>query len=161
MVVSNTSPIINLACIGRLNLLPALYAQIAIPAAVFHEIAVIDPEAPGAAEIRRAPWVQTWSVANRPLVAALSLELDPGESEAIACALERQATLLLIDERRGRSVAQRLGVPVMGLLGVLLLAKQRGIIENIRPLLDALRHTAGFWITDALYARVMEEASET
>jgi uncharacterized protein len=160
VVVSNTSPIINLACIGQLDLLPALYGQIAIPDAVFHEIAVIDPDAPGAAEIRRAPWVQTGIVANRPLVAALSLELDPGEAEAIACAVEHEASLLLIDERRGRRVAQRFDVPVMGLLGVLLLAKQRGIIEHIRPLLDALRKTAGFWISGALYARALKEAGE-
>jgi uncharacterized protein len=94
------------------------------------------------------------------LVASLRLELDPGEAEAIACALEGSATLLLIDERRGRRVAQQLGISVIGLVGVLLLAKRRGLVAQIRPLLDGLRQRAGFWMSEALYARVLQEAEE-
>jgi len=160
MIVSNTSPIINLACIGRLDLLPALFGEIVIPQAVFHEVTVIAPNAPGAAEVRSATWIRQHPVANRALVAALRLELDPGESEAIACALETQATLLLIDERRGRKVAQRLNQPTTGLLGVLLLARKRGLLEAIRPSMDDLRRLAGFWISEALYRQVLREAGE-
>ena len=82
------------------------------------------------------------------------------EAEAIACALEVKAKLLLIDERRGRLVANRLGLSVTGLMGVLLLARKRGLIDSIRPSLDDLRRVAGFWISDALYRRVIEEAGE-
>jgi uncharacterized protein len=160
MVVSNTSPIINLACIEQLDLLPELYATIVIPPAVFHETTVVLPNAPGAATVRSAPWIQCREVANRSLVASLRLELDPGEAEAIACALEGSATLLLIDERRGRRVAQQLGISVIGLVGVLLLAKRRGLVAQIRPLLDGLRQRAGFWMSEALYARVLQEAEE-
>jgi predicted nucleic acid-binding protein len=160
MIVSNTSPIINLACIDRLDVLPALFGEIAIPDAVFHEIAVAHPDAPGASDVRTAPWVRRRSVVNRPLVDSLRLELDPGEAEAIACAVEANAKLLLIDERRGRLVALRLGLATTGLMGVLLLARKKGLIESIRPLLDDLRRVAGFWIGDALYAQVLREAGE-
>ncbi len=160
MIVSNTSPIINLACIGRLDLLPALFGEIAIPDAVFHEIAVANPDAPGASDVRSASWVRRYGVANRPLVTSLRLELDPGEAEAIACAMEANARLLLIDERRGRTVAQRLGLATTGLLGVLLLARRRDLIASIRPLLDDLRRVAGFWIGDALYSQVLRDAGE-
>jgi len=160
MIVSNTSPIIDLACIGRLGLLPALFGEIAIPEAVFHEITVADPDAPGASEVQTAAWVRRYAVVNQPLVASLRLELDPGEAEAIACAVEADAKLLLIDERRGRLVAVRLGLATTGLIGVLLLARKKGWIESLRPLLDDLRRVAGFWIGDALYARVLRDAGE-
>lgn len=160
MVVSNTSPILNLACIGRLDLLCALYRQIIIPPAVFHEPAVADADAPGIAEVRSADWIGQRAVTNQPLVAALRLDLDAGEAEAIACTLELKATLLLMDERRGREVAQRMGLPVVGLLGVLVVAQKRGLIPAVRPLLDDLRSKAGFWISDALYQRVLLETGE-
>lgn len=160
MIVSNTSPIINLACINRLDLLPALFGEIVIPDAVFHEIAVAVPNAPGALDIRMAPWIHRHLVANQPLVTSLRLELDLGEAEAIACAVEANARLLLIDERRGRLVAQRLGLSVMGLVGALLLARKRGLIESIRPLLDDLRRVAGFWVSDALYHRALYDVGE-
>lgn len=160
MIVSNTSPIINLACIDRLDLLPALFGEIVIPDAVFHEVAVAVPNAPGASDVQIALWIHRRLVANQPLIASLCLELDLGEAEAIACAVEANAKLLLIDERRGRLVAQRLGVPVMGLVGVLLLARKQGLIESIRPSLDDLRRVAGFWISDALYHRALCDAGE-
>jgi predicted nucleic acid-binding protein len=160
MIISNTSPIINLACIDRLDLLPSLFGKIVIPDAVFYEIAVAVPNAPGASDVRMAPWIHRHSVVNQLLVASLCLELDPGEAEAIACALEANARLLLIDERRGRLVAQRLGLSVMGLVGALLLARKQGLIESIRPLLDDLRRVAGFWVSDALYHRALYDAGE-
>lgn len=136
--------------------MPALYGSITIPPAVFHETTAASPNAPGAADVRTATWIRRYAVTNRSLVESLRLELDPGEAEAIACALEGQARLLLIDERRGRQIAQQLGVTVIGLMGVLLLAKRRGLVSRIRPLLDGLRQHAGFWIGDALYARVLQ-----
>lgn len=159
MIVSNTSPIINLACIGRLDLLPTLFNEIVIPDAVFNECLAL-PNAPGAAEVRSAPWIRRHAAANLPLIASLRLELDSGEAEAIACAVEVKARLLLIDERRGRRVAHRLGIPIVGLIGVLLAAKKKGSVHSIRPLLDELRVIAGFWISDALYSRALHESGE-
>jgi predicted nucleic acid-binding protein len=160
MIVSNTSPIINLACINHLDWLPALYGEIIIPSAVFHEICVLLPDAPGASEVRTASWIHQHSISNLPLLASLSLTLDPGEAEAIACAMELKAKLLLIDERRGRMTAQRLGLSVTGLIGILLMAKNRGLTNLIRPHLNDLRSLAGFWVSDTLYKRVLDEANE-
>jgi len=160
IVVSNTSPIINLACIGQLDLLRQIYGQITIPDAVFTEITVNGIGQPGAEEVPRLPWMILRPVIQRPLVNVLRLELDAGEAEALACALELPADLILLDERRAREVAQRLGLRFIGLLGVLIEAQRQQRISRIRPLLDDLRQKAGFWITDALYQRVLTAAGE-
>ncbi len=91
----------------------------------------------------------------------LRLELGEGEAEAIALALESQADLVLLDERRGRQRAVRLGLRVTGVLGVLVEAKCQHLLAAVRPVLDALRHDAGFWISDDLYRRVLDLAGET
>ena len=87
-------------------------------------------------------------------------DLDEGEAEAIALILEKRGDLLLIDERKGRRVAQREGVAVIGLLGVLLEAKRRGIIPSLRETVGRLQTTAGFRISDALRERLLSEAGE-
>ena len=102
MVVSNTSPLINLALIGQLDLLPQLYTQVVIPEAVWHEIVIKGAGQIGATEIQAATWVVKQPVQNNTLVQLLKQTLDAGEAEAIALALETQADLLLIDERLGR-----------------------------------------------------------
>ena len=159
-VVSNTSPIINLAAIEQLTLLHQLYGRLMIPPAVYQEIAVMGPYAAGAQEVRQQAWISCATVTDRALVSALSIELDPGEAEAIAAAVELRAELLLIDEQRGRMIAQRLGLRVVGLLGILIEAKHRGLIETVKPLLDALITRAGFWVKKDLYTRVLQAAGE-
>ncbi len=160
IVVSNTSPIINLAAIGRLELLQQLYGTIAIPQAVYNEIAVRGSGQPGASEIQTSPWFERHHVRDAALVQRLKQHLDAGESEAIALAVEMQADQLLLDERRGRTIAKQQGVSVMGLLGVLLIAKRQGLLETIRPVLYDLRTVAGFWIDPELFTQVLESAGE-
>jgi hypothetical protein len=86
--------------------------------------------------------------------------LDPGEAEAIALAAEIGPDILLLDERRARKVAARMGLKVIGLLGVVLEAKRKGFIRRVQPLLDEVVAKAGFWVSARLYARVLEEAGE-
>jgi len=160
IVVSNTSPIINLACVGQLDLLRQIHGAITIPEAVFTEITVNGIGQPGAEEVSRFPWIVRHRVTQQPLVDVLRLELDAGEAEALACALELHADLILLDERRAREVAQRLGLRFIGLLGVLIEAQRQQRLPRIRPVLDDLRQKAGFWITDALYQRVLAAAGE-
>lgn len=95
MVVSNTSPLTALTEIGLLSLIPQLYGTITLPGAVFDEITVAGAGAPGADEIREAGWVTTLRLDDTPLVRALKLELDAGEAEAIACAVQLGADWLL------------------------------------------------------------------
>lgn len=119
IVISDTSAITNLAAIDQLKLLPLLYGQVIIPEAVYRELVDIDPPVPGSVEVQTATWLEVKLIANREVVERLQSEvrLDPGESEAIALALEIGADLLLIDERRGRAEADRLGIKITGLFG--------------------------------------------
>ena len=107
-VVSNTSPITSLAAIGQLDLLRQLYSSIVIPQAVYDEMAGLGYTVPGAIEVQTLPWIETRQVINRTLVGELQNELDAGESEAIALAIELTADLLLIDEYPGRIIASSL-----------------------------------------------------
>jgi predicted nucleic acid-binding protein len=86
--------------------------------------------------------------------------LDRGEAEAIALALELNADLLLIDERKGRVAASQLGIRVVGILGMLVEAKQRGFVSAIKPIVDDLIRQAGFWIRNDLYNRVLQSVNE-
>ena len=88
-------------------------------------------------------------------------QLAPGESEAIALALEINADLLLIDERRGRTEANRLGIRITGLLGVLVEAKQRSLIPAVRPLMDDLIATSQFRVSQALYNQILAMVGES
>lgn len=138
IVVSNTSPITNLAAISQLSLLQQLYETIIIPQAVYDEVTGVDKVVAGTIEVQTELWIQTQLVANYALVTALQLELDWGEAEAIALAIELKADLLLLDERRGRTVASRFGLKFTGILGVLIEAKHKGAISAVKPVLDSL-----------------------
>lgn len=159
-IVSNTSPIINLAFAGLLDLLPQLYGAISVPQAVWDEIVVYGNSQPGAAELQQAAWVHLKKTSNSELVHALRQELDAGEAEAIVLALELQADILLMDERLGRETAQHLGLRCVGLIGVLVEAKSKLLIPTIRPHLDLLRQQAGFRIGKSLYQSVLNDANE-
>jgi predicted nucleic acid-binding protein len=159
-IVSNTSPIINLAAIDQLTLLRTLFDHIVIPQAVYDEIVITGAGEPGAREVLEFDWISSYQVKNRPLVDSLGIELDAGEAEAIACAIELKADRLLIDEQRGRTIAQRLGLSVTGIIGVLIEAKRRGEASHVKPELDALIAKAGFWIDRALYEQVLRHVGE-
>jgi uncharacterized protein len=159
-VVSDASALINLARIGELDLLRRLYGELLIPEAVWREVVVEGAGQPGAEEVGAASWIETRDVANENLVRALRQDLDAGEAEAIALALEVGADLLLMDERLGRETAQHLGVRYVGLIGVLVAAKRSGVIDAIKSRLNRLREGAGFRVSDALYARVLRDEGE-
>jgi len=160
IIVSDTSPINNLAAIDYLYLLQQLYETIVIPDAVHRELT--DPTFPvaGAREVQTFEWIQVRSLTDRTIIEALSNELDRGEAEAIALAIELEADQVLIDERRGRLVADRLNLRYIGILGILVEAKSQSLIPAVKPLLHALRDRAGFWIAAPLYERVLQIVKE-
>ena len=159
-VVSDASPLINLVRIGKLGLLRHLYGELSIPEAVWREVVAEGAGQPGADEIEAATWIKAQAVKNVQLVQALQQELDAGEAEAIALAVEMGAELLLMDERLGRDTARHLGLHFTGLIGVLVEAKRKGLIQKVKPYLDALRDIAGFHISDTLYLRVLGDERE-
>src|SRR4028118_308979 len=157
IVVSNTSPISNLAAIGQLELLQQLYGNIIIPPAVYQELINSGDAEPATLAVQTLDWIQTQPVSDRVLLETLQTNLDPGEAEAITLAVEINAERLIIDERRGRNEAIQLGLQVTGILGIALAAKQEGLIPLVQPILDDLRANT-FWIRDALYAEVLRLA---
>lgn len=160
IVVCNTSPIMNLAVVGQLNLLEQLYDRIFIPVAVSQELSAIDLEQHGTLVIQSLSWIEMRTVSNRTLVDSLLLELDVGEAETIVLAMEMKADLLLLDERRGRKVASRFGLRFIGLLGMLVEAKHKGLIVEVKPILNNVIAKAGFWVNNLLYTRILREVGE-
>ena len=160
IVVSNTSPIVNLAVVGQLDMLRRLYGKVFIPQAVYDEIVVVGAGRAGAPEVKTAGWIEARQARDRVLFTSLQLELDEGESEAIALAAELDADLLLLDERKARAIASRLGLRFIGLLGILIEAKRAGLVPSVKPIMNELVHRAGFWIREDLYARVLQAAGE-
>lgn len=160
IVVSNTSPLTNLAAIRRFDLLQFLYSEIQIAHAVADELWSGGLGWPGSQEVAAASWIHRHQVQNRHLVRALRSSLDPGESETIALALELEADLVLIDEREGTREARRQGLRVVGVVGMLLEAKAKGLVESVGPELDSLRQQAGFYLGDGLVQEVLQLAGE-
>ena len=117
IVASNTSPITNLAAIGQFGLLRLLYPQVYIAQAVWEELHASGREWPGTRDVAEADWIKRSRVRNRSLVVSLQRDLDRGEAETIALALEKKADLVLLDEKEGRRAAVRLGLRVTGVVG--------------------------------------------
>jgi uncharacterized protein len=152
IVVSDTSAVTSLLQIGRAQLLADLYEHVAIPAAVERELRCHHPILPVFLSVSR--------VVDTTAVARLQLEIDRGEAEAIVLAKEIKADALLIDERIGRAVALREGVPIIGLVGVLIAAKRSALIPSLANLLDELEINADFRIAAHLKAGALRAVGE-
>jgi predicted nucleic acid-binding protein len=162
LAVSNTSPISNLAIIGRLDLLKSQFGTLWIPAAVADElIALPDHAARVAIEAAMAAqWIRVASTPTSSLLTILLSGLHKGEAEAIALAVELKASIVLMDEQEGRQTATRAGLAITGVMGVLLRAKFVGEIAAVQPEIRALRDKAHFFIAPSLEARVLSLAGE-
>jgi len=158
LVVVNTTPIIALSLIGKLDLLRALYGQVVAPPSVEAEVLAGGRDGIGSSELQEASWFRIAALQD-PRRAALLADLDRGEAEVLALALELNADLVILDERLARQHAKRLGLRLTGTLGVLLKAKQLGLVDAIAPLVDELR-IGGIRLSDAVIAIVLELAGE-
>ena len=161
IVVSDTSVLVNLAWLNQLSILPSLYGEVIVPTAVWEEIVVFGAGKVGAQEIAQATWIRRESPQNVSFISSLRQTLDNGEAQGIVLALELGADLLLIDERLGRMTAKFFDLEIIGLLGVLVQAKQNGLIDQIKPLLDQLRFEIGFRVSTQLYQEDGEKNAET
>ena len=158
-VVSNSTPLIHLAKIGRLELLREFFREVLIPEAVYRECVIEGGDSEDAQAIKNAEWIRVERITDERLKRSLMIELDEGESETIVLALEKNAELVLMDDYDGREVARALGLRVAGTIGVLLKAKFAGKIASLRDELEKLKAT-GFWLSDGLYEKVLKEAGE-
>ena len=145
--VSNSACLISLSRIGRLSLLPQLFGEVLIPPAVAHETNL------------HADWLRVQSPRNESLLRLLRAVVDAGEAEAIALASETEH-LLIIDDRKGRLWAQRVGVPVIGTIGVIVRAKREGYLESVRTVLEELQ-SVGFYLTPHLMDEALRLVGES
>jgi len=158
-VVSNSSPLIHLARISRLELLQELFQEVVIPPAVYREVVVEGRGKPGADLVQSASWIKVEQLRDQALKRSLTLILDEGEAEAIALAVEKRAELVLLDEREARVIAKRLGLKVTGTLGVIVKAKRLNLLNSVKEELEKLKAT-GFRIAPELEELVLEAAGE-
>ncbi len=159
IAVSDATPLIALSKLEKLSWLRDIFGEVIIPEAVYEEIVVKGQGRAGYEEIKTSGWIRTIPVADRIRTNYLLTQLDPGESEAIVLAEELNADWLLMDEIHGRAIAQRLGLSIVGTVGILVLAKQRGWIPEVRALLDALIEQ-NFWLSQAMYKAVLRDVGE-
>ena len=148
-IVSNTGPIIGLAKIGRVFLLKGIAAEVLIPPWVHRELlGKVGNESEQIdqalnAFIRIADLMPLESATERAIA-----DLDEGEKQAIALASTVEGdVLLLLDDRAGRQVAKELNIPTTGLIGLLLLAKEKGLVGNVGSIIEELRNH-GYWLSD-------------
>ena len=162
LAVSNTSPISNLASIGRLELLKSQFSELWIPDAVAEELAAHpDPVAHGTIQTAiRDKWIQIGTPKGSGLLRLLLLQLHRGEAEAIALATDLSADFVLMDEQEGRQLASKTGLSVTGVLGVLLRAKRAGEIAGLKPEMDLLRSKAHFFVSLAIEKKILAAAGE-
>ncbi|HZZ41711.1 MAG TPA: DUF3368 domain-containing protein [Tepidisphaeraceae bacterium] len=159
IVISDTSPIRALAHLGLLDMLGVLYGTVIVPPDVADELRRPGKRFP-ALDIGQYPFFLIRSPSDLSAVAPFSTGLHAGELAALALALELNADTLLIDERLGRDVARHLGIHIVGVLGVLLQAKQIGQLHAIRPLMDRLMDELDFRVSETLRAHILSLASE-
>jgi uncharacterized protein len=145
-VVVDSTCLIGLERIGRLDILPALFDPILIPPEVEREFG------------NSLPWLRTEAPVGGLSVAALRLLVDAGEAEAIALAAEKNYRLIA-DDKQARAVAHQLGLRVIGTVGVLVRARQSGELTALKPLLDELELN-NFFISPALRAEALRLVGE-
>ena len=157
--VVNTSPLVFLGHLGRLELLQREGGEICIPRAVAEEVAEKPDAAAQAVQAACAAWMQVRDVADRTAVSLVQATLHKGEAEAIVLATELQAERLVMDDLDARRFAARCGLKVVGTVGILLSAKRRGEIVSLREEIDRLA-ALGFRANPRLIAAVLQSAGE-
>lgn len=161
IVVIDTSVVLNLCFLHQEGLLSSLYDKLIAPSAVrreFERLATFDDRFKGLAF---PSFIEIVDASRIPDELKNAIALDEGEIAALAVAVERKIQDVLIDERPARQMAQQLGLRVSGLLGVLVRAKQAGILaEPVKPLLERLQHDANFWLGPELITQVLRAVGE-
>ncbi len=159
VVVSDTSPLRALHHLGLSSVLGRLFDRVVIPPAVRNELTSPTRRLPGV-DLSELEFVEVRAPQDTARVRRFLESLDPGESEALSLALELPADAILIDELAGRKAAAQNGIRTLGTLGILLDTKSRGLVQEVRPLVERLEDELGFFISDALRQRILDLAGE-
>ena len=138
IVVSDSTILIGLVKIGKLDLLKEIFSKVFIPEEVFKEVVERGKGKPGSKVIKEAAWIKAKPVKDKIQVAFLLGSLEKGEAEVLVLARELEADLILLDEEKARKSAVIAGFEIMGLLGLFILAKKLGLIHEVRPLVEEL-----------------------
>lgn len=157
-VVVNSTPLIVLCGIGKLDLLRELYGEILIPAAVYREVTAVEDSACTQITAQKS-WIHVEEIQNEAEKKMYRAKLHAGEVEVMILAQEQRADLVIIDDNAAKKTAKYLGLTVTGSLGVLLKAKQSGLIEQVHPLLSRMKRN-GFYLDAKLEEMVLRYAGE-
>jgi uncharacterized protein len=161
VIVVNTSPLINFAVIGQLALLHDVFGTLTIPRAVFQELEQRPQRYPDIlSTVQQSGFIDVLDVRETALRDVLLLDLDAGEAEVIALAVEHKAKLVILDELAGRHVAEAQRLLFTGSVGCLVEAKRLSLITEIRLYLDAMRDQAAFWLRESVYQRILQDQGE-
>lgn len=159
ILVADSSALITLSRIDNLDLLQRLAGTIHVPEAVYREVVSTGATRSGGRSVEQAEWIIRHEITDRLAVERLSAVLGHGEAEAIVLAGELRADLVILDDATARRVAEAEGREVIGLLGLLIHAKNRGLLSAVRPTLDRIV-SVGFYLDDRLYRTVLRAAGE-
>ena len=148
VIIADSSCLIALSNINELEIFQKVYEQITITPEIEDEFGERIPD-----------WIKVEEVADKMKIAILELELDKGESSAIALAIEKENSLLVIDEKKGRNVAKKMGIKITGILGVIIKAKEIGLIKKVAPLIEKLEKV-DFRISKTLKENILRRVGE-
>lgn len=155
-VVSNSTCIIALLRVGKLAILKDLFGKVLIPEEVYNE--VVEGK-DGFIEFEREGFFEVKRIKNRRFFNLLRELIDDGEAASIILALEENVDLIILDDRDARKIAGKLGLKLTGTAGILLLAKRKGILREIKPVLEEMRKS-GFYLSDSIAEIILKEAGE-
>ena len=148
IIISDTSCFIILENIGKLELLQKAYGEIVTTTEIVNEYGEPLPE-----------WVKIGTVKDKYRQQLLEMQIDKGESSAIALALETPDYTIILDDYKARKIAEQLGINFTGTIGVIVKAKLKGIIPSIKPLLEKIKLT-NFRLSDDIELQALKEANE-
>ena len=148
IIISDTSSLIALTNIGELEILKGVYEEVVITPEIAEEYGLETPD-----------WIRIEQVNDKQKFKLLNLELDEGESSGIALALENESSLLKKEKKKGRGIAKKLGIRITGILGVMIRAKETGVVEKIKPLVDKLEKV-DFRMSARLKSQILESVGE-
>lgn len=156
-VISNNSPLVALWHLDLITLLRDLYTEIWIPPEVQKEFLKAEEES-RQETLNNAPWIKVVDLTDSGDI-SLYNRLDSGEATVLALAIEHEARLVIIDEKKARQEILKIGLPFKGTVGILLDAKEAGLIDEIKPLLILLEEN-GIYLHESLIAYALKEAGE-